>query len=91
MTVKLITVLATIAAPILIVVHEFLAGAGSMKVRVYTCKKHPKWSLETAAPVIAGSLQTVCPLCREEFIIKNIGLPDCRIEDREAATEGAKG
>ena len=61
LTVKLITVLATIAAPILIVVHEFLAGAGSMKVRVYTCKKHPKWSLETAAPVIAGSLQTCLP------------------------------
>jgi len=51
--------------------------------RVYTCKKHPKWSLETAAPVIAGGLQTVCPLCREEFIIANVGLADVRVEVRE--------
>jgi hypothetical protein len=50
--------------------------------RIYTCKKHPKWVLETAAPVIAGGLKTVCPLCREEFIIANIGEPDCRIEER---------
>ena len=53
--------------------------------RIYTCKKHPHWSLETAAPVIDASLKTICPLCREEFIIANIGLPDMRTEVRDAA------
>jgi hypothetical protein len=51
--------------------------------RIYTCKKHPHWSLETAAPLIAGGLQVICPLCREEFIIQNIGLPALRTEMRE--------
>lgn len=51
--------------------------------RIYTCKKHPKWTLETGAPDIAGSLQVICPMCREEFIIANIGLPDMRKEVRE--------
>lgn len=55
------------------------------QVRIYTCKKHPNWSLETSGPVIAGSLQVFCPLCREEFILAHTGLPDMRIETREVA------
>jgi hypothetical protein len=60
------------------------------QVRVYTCKKHPNWSLETAAPLIAGGLKTICPLCREEFIIANIGEADCRIEVREVEMANSK-
>jgi hypothetical protein len=54
-------------------------------VRVYTCKKHPTWSLEDRSPVMASGLKVVCPLCREEFIIANIGLAECKAEKREAA------
>ena len=57
------------------------------KYRIYTCKKHPHWSLETAAPVIAGGLQIVCPLCREEFIVANIGVADVRVEMRDMAEQ----
>lgn len=53
-------------------------------VRIYTCKKHPNWTLESSAPVMAGSLKQICPHCREEFIVANIGLADCRTEVREA-------
>ena len=52
-------------------------------VRVYTCRKHPTWSLEDRSPIIGGALKVVCPLCRDEFIIANIGLPDCKNEKRE--------
>lgn len=53
------------------------------RVRIYTCKKHPNWTLESAAPVLDASLSVVCPLCRDEFIVANIGLADCRVEVRE--------
>lgn len=55
--------------------------------RIYTCKKHPNWTMETSAPVIAGGLQVVCPHCREEFIIANIGVADMRAETREMAEQ----
>ena len=58
-----------------------------MKVRIYTCKKHPNWTLESFAPVLAGSLKQFCPLCRDEFWIKAIGVADCRVEMREASPE----
>lgn len=54
-------------------------------VRIYTCKKHPDWTLESSAPVMAASLKQICPHCREEFIISNIGVADCRTEVREVA------
>ena len=57
--------------------------------RIYTCKKHPHWTLETSAPVIDASLKVVCPLCREEFIIQHIGLPDCRKEMRDVTKQEA--
>lgn len=53
------------------------------RVRIYTCKKHPHWVLESSAPIIDASLSVVCPLCRDEFIVAHIGLADCRIEVRE--------
>lgn len=52
-------------------------------VRVYTCKKHPNWSLESSAPVLAASLPVICPLCRDEFFAATIGLADVRVEKRE--------
>jgi hypothetical protein len=55
--------------------------------RIYSCKRHPAWTLETAAPVIVAGLKPVCPHCREEFIVANIGLPDMRTEVREVAEQ----
>lgn len=59
------------------------------RVRIYTCKKHPNWTLETSAPVITAGLRTFCPLCRDEFWERAIGLADCRVEyrDRPAAKQ----
>jgi hypothetical protein len=54
------------------------------KVRIYTCRKHPNWTLESLAPVMDASLKTFCPLCRDEFWAKAIGEADCRVEMREA-------
>lgn len=51
--------------------------------RIYTCKNHPHWTLETSAPVMAASLKQTCPHCREEFIVANIGVAECRTEIRE--------
>lgn len=53
--------------------------ARPMKYRIYTCKKHPKWSLTSSAPVIDASLSVVCPLCRDEWIVANIGKADCQV------------
>lgn len=52
-------------------------------VRIYSCRKHPKWTLETSAPVIESGLSVVCPLCRDEWIVANIGKAECRTEVRE--------
>ena len=54
-----------------------------MAVRIYTCQKHPNWSLESTAPVMTGSLNQFCPLCRDDFFKREIGIADCRIEYRE--------
>jgi len=50
--------------------------------RIYTCKKHPTWSLETSVPVFEAGLKYFCPLCRDEFMERSIGLADCRTETR---------
>lgn len=52
-------------------------------VRIYSCRKHPKWRLETSAPIIDATLSVVCPLCRDEWIVANIGKAECRTEVRE--------
>ena len=56
-------------------------------VRIYTCQKHPKWSIETSLPIIDAKLSVVCPLCRDEWIVANIGLAECRTERREIADQ----
>jgi hypothetical protein len=58
--------------------------SATYKVRVYTCKKHPLWSLESRTPVIESTLKVFCPLCRDEWMAKAIGVADCRVETREA-------
>lgn len=57
------------------------------KVRVYTCKKHPGWSLEDRTPVLKSSLKVFCPLCRDELFEKMIGVADCRTETRVRESE----
>lgn len=57
------------------------------QVRVYTCKKHPNWSLEDRTPLIKAGLRVFCPLCRDEFFASSIGVADCRIETREKSEE----
>lgn len=49
-------------------------------VRIYTCKKHPNWTMESSAPLLKASLKTFCPHCRDEFFASHIGEADCRIE-----------
>lgn len=53
------------------------------QVRVYTCKRHPNWSLESSAPVMAASLKVFCPLCRDELFERSFGVADCRVELRD--------
>jgi hypothetical protein len=53
------------------------------KIRIYTCQKHPHWTLESSAPVLDANLKQFCPLCRDEFWVKAIGVADCRVEFRE--------
>jgi len=57
------------------------------RVRIYTCKKHPKWSLETAAPKLDAGLKVFCPLCRDDFWSATIGEASERIEIRERTQE----
>jgi hypothetical protein len=52
-------------------------------VRVYTCPKHPNWSLESAGPVLASSLKVFCPHCKDDWMERAIGVADCRFETRE--------
>ena len=53
------------------------------RVRIYTRKKHPNWTLESFTPVLEASLKQFCPLCRDDFWAKMIGVAGCRIEVRE--------
>lgn len=59
----------------------------TQKVRIYTCQKHPHWSLESTAPIIAAGLKTFCPLCRDEFWANAIGEADMRVEVRTVDPE----
>lgn len=59
-----------------------MASDDMKTVRVYTCKKHPNWTLESSAPVMRASLKQICPLCKDEFYERTIGVADCRIEHR---------
>jgi len=42
-------------------------------VRIYSCRKHPRWTLETSAPIIDATLSVVCPLCRDEWMKSSSG------------------
>jgi hypothetical protein len=54
-----------------------------IRVRVYTCKKHPTWTMEDSTPVMKSGLKVFCPLCRDELFEKMIGVAEHRVEMRE--------
>jgi hypothetical protein len=58
-------------------------SSDTIKVRIYECAKHPKWSLETTTPVMVAGLKVFCPLCRDEFLERSIGVASVRTEERQ--------